>query len=505
MFISKLLRNLSSNYVTAACSALVSLYLTPLLFNYLHASHFGLLVFAIAAEALLETVDFGIMSTTVRFVSVMQARRQLAEIRELVSTLFFLALAVGALWAMLLAGGSSLIVWLFSVRVSGMEPQSVAMVIAVIGTSCLPEMPATALRGYLHGIQDFHLSNVVEVLAILIRAGWMLAAMHAGYGLVAIGAAYPVASVVRLGAMLVVVRRIKVPCTPRWSQCNRRRLRELGPFALWSFADENVRLLFAQADVLVATRMLPVAEVGLLSIGRRIPAFIQRFASQAAVVGYPIASEAAARSQQSNEALQRFTLVTARNTLAFFMPLGAVLILWAQDILRLWIGPEAVPAATTLQLFVLFALLAGLTDHVINVLYAAGDPRSAAVVAAGQLVGGIPLAFWAALHFGMTGIAAALVAAEFVSAVLFFRIALQKIQLPSARFLRMALLPVLLAGLPAASAVVISFNSLPHNLVGLAISSFAASLLFLFFFGLVVTGWASRPLRSRLRHLLVDV
>lgn len=505
MFVSKLLRNLSSNFATAACSALVSLCLTPLLFNYLHASRFGVLVFATAAEALLETVDFGLMSAMIRFVSVMKERQEIASLRALVSTLFFVGLVMGAAWAALLAGGSSLVVSLFALRVPDMDKQAVAMVVAVIGVTCLTELPATVLRGYLQGIQDFHLSNAVEVFSILARATWMLAAMHAGYGLIGIAAAFPVASVLRLCGMLMVARWSTVPFAPRLSLCSRERLGELKRFAVWTFADENVRLWFAQADVFVATRVLPVAEVGLLSIGRRFPAFIQRCTNEAAVVGYPIASGAAARGAEANGALQRFAIVTARNTAAFFVPVGAVLIVWAGDILRLWIGPAAVPAAPVLQIFVFFALLAGLTDHVTVLLYATDQASRAAVIAAGQLVGGVVLAFWAAVHFGIKGVAAALVLAEAVAAVLLLRLVLKKIHLPIQRFLRTALLPVVLAGLPVVAAVPLTYYVLPHNLLGLTLSSVAALLLFLFFLGLAVTGRASQPIRSRLRHLLVEV
>lgn len=505
MLVSKLLRNLSSNYVTAACSAVVALFLTPLLFNYLQPSRYGVLVFAIAAEALLETVDFGIMTAMIRFVSIKQATGQLLELRELVSTLFFVAAGMGAASAALLAGGSSWIVSLSAVHGSGLSAKTVALVIAVIGVSCLVELPGTVLRGFLQGLQDFHLSNAVEASAVLMRAAWMLAAMHEGYGLVGIALAFPAAALYRLGAMLLVARRAEVPFTPQWSLCRRARLAELKEFAAWTFADENVRLWFAQADVFIATRVLPIAEVGLLSIGRRIPGFIQRCTNQTAVVGFPIVSGAAARGVEAQGALQRFAIVTARNTFAFFVPVGAVLMVWAPDLLRLWIGPAAVPAAPVLRIFILFALLAGLTDHVTNLLYATDQPRSAAVIAAGQLVGGVPLAFWAARHFGIAGIAAAFVVVELLAAVFLFRMALRKIELSVGRFLRAALLPVLLAALPSATAVPFTYLVLPHNPLGLLTSSACALILFLFFFGLVVTGWESQPIRSRLRHLLVEV
>ena len=501
MVLQRFLRNILSNYALIAVTGLAGIVLTPLLFHHLKPAGFAILAFALTVCAVLETLDLGTFNSLVRFVSDLAARAEFQKLNCLVSTVFYLMLGVGLLETVVLAVLSPFIERYFQLHATISEPGW--LVLTIVGSSAAFQLPATALRGHLEGCQDFHLANAVEISSQMLRALAILLLLHAGFGLVAISAVFPLTALVRLAGLVAAARWATIPLTPRLSHANLVSLRQIRSFASLSFVEDTATRWYGQADVLLAAKLLPLPELAILSIARRIPWAVIQFARQPTWVAYPMVSAASARNDHS--ALRKFLVVSTRNLLAVVLPLASAIFIWGEEILRLWVGMEAIPGATVFRILLLFAVFASLQEAPLTLLYGLGQINLSAGLSIGMLTAAIGIGAWACSRNGLSGLAAAFAAIQILGTSLLCWKALKVAGLPVRVWLSRAVVPAVVATLPAAAWFLISYQLLPRNIIGLVISTLVGMSLFFGLFVGLVTGWTSQAWRSRFKRLLLEI
>src|SRR5574340_949347 len=131
---------------------------------------------------------------------------------------------------------------------------------------------------------------------------------------------------------------------------------------------------------------------------------------------------AASAGSGRQEPLQRYLLVTTRNMLATILPIGAVLFIWSEVILRLWIGEAATAASPLLRLYVLLALGAALKEVPLTYLYGIGTIGFSVTLIVALVAGAWVIGFAATLRWGSS----ALVATYGISQVVAWLVLLQR-------------------------------------------------------------------------------
>ena len=266
MSLSRLVRNVFSNYVWFAISGLTGFFLTPILLHALRPGNYAIYIFSSGVLGIVQLLGLGLISTLVRVVSDLVAREEYAELSRLVSIAFYLLLVLGTIGAITLAIFSHLITRFFGITGSAAAPAY--LVVALLSLDLINN-PGLALSAYLEGCQDFHLANAIHATTIVLRAVLMVLLLKAGFGLLAIAAVVPLAGALWLVGLLFMARRCSIPFTPRLKEVNLNSLKQQWNFASLAFFENGAARCFYALDTFLAAKMLPLPNLAILAVARR--------------------------------------------------------------------------------------------------------------------------------------------------------------------------------------------------------------------------------------------
>jgi O-antigen/teichoic acid export membrane protein len=494
------LRNVFSGYAQVASAALVAFILTPLLFHHLGPTNYAILALAIIVEALLETSDLGMTWALVRYVSNFSARRWDFENRQLGSSAFLFLIGLGTLYSALLALLSPSLANFFHVNGSANAPGS--RVIALVGFSLVFQLPSGGLRGMLLGRQDFHLANAVDVFFQWTRGGALLFALLLGGDLITLSALFPVLALLRLVGLLLVSHGSRFAFRPRLAEVNFESLRQIQNFASLSFLQDLADRLFGHSDTFIAAKLLPLPQLSILVIARRLPQALYTLTHQSLSIAYPIVSSADARH---HEQAQRYLFLLTRNVSAMVIPLAAFMYVWAGVILHLWVGPEVLSGLPVFRAYVGCAVFGALSEVPFVILYGLGHIRFSATLSVSLFVGSLLLGAWACSRAGLVALAESFAGAQALRTVLLFGKAFQLTSANPAQWFKKAVLPVLLPALPTFGWLWVTYTFLPRTVLGLLVSALTSLLVFTITFARLVTGSGDQAWKVRLKRLLVEI
>jgi O-antigen/teichoic acid export membrane protein len=493
----RVLSNISLNFVALATSAVLSFWATPVLFIRLGQLQYAVLVFAIATVTIIEAVDFGVMTTVVRFTAEYHESGEHIALRRLATTAFYLSIAAGIIFAAALWVVAAPVLKFFHLA----EGHRAITAFRLICSALAFEFPGILLRSVLDGLQNFGRAAMIETAYQTVRTVGSVALLYSGFGLVAVSGIFLLSSAIYLAGMLAMsIRAIPGLGVGHPGDIRVSSLRPLRRFSLGVFVEESMRRLFLTSDIYVAARMLAAPEVALLAITRRIPWALQRFAQQGIVVGFPIATAAA--SQGDSERLRRYLLVTTRNVLAIALPAGIAIGIWADVLLRIWVGPEVVNGSPILRMFLVLSVFAAVQQMAVDFLMAAGKVCTTAVIS-GLMVGCTftAVAYWTRAG-NLLALATGLTLVQAAAAMALLRIAQRQAGLTTKNLLRSAVMPPVIAALVFG---VVTFSprlwGYSQPLVAL-LSVFLASCTFLVVYTRFAPGIEGVPLKNRLQHMV---
>ncbi|OFW13850.1 MAG: hypothetical protein A3H27_10285 [Acidobacteria bacterium RIFCSPLOWO2_02_FULL_59_13] len=331
----------------------------------------------------------------------------------------------------------------------------------------------------------------------------MVVLLYAGFGLLPIAALFPATALLGLIGLLAMARRASVPFRPRLAEVNWASLKQVWGFASLTFVEDTLTLWFLQVNSFLAAKLLPLPDLAILAVARRFPQALTDLSVQTLVVAYPMVASAAARKDQP--ALERFLMIATRNILALMLPIAAALFVWAEVILRLWIGGDVLAGVPVFKALLFFAVFAGLQDVPLNLLYGVGKIRFSAALSGVLLAAAIGVGAWACAHYGLIGLAVSYAAIQMAGTVLLYAYSLRFVQIPFRHWLRKAVAPNLWPALATILWFWISSRAVAHNLVGLTISTAIGFVLFFTLFAGLVGGSQKQPWKTRVRRLLTEI
>jgi O-antigen/teichoic acid export membrane protein len=121
-----------------------------------------------------------------------------------------------------------------------------------------------------------------------------------------------------------------------WYGGSRFHIRTLVSYSSALFVMNLGGYLESRSDEIVIGGFLPLASVTPYNLARRLSGLPQSLTEQFLMLLLPMASEIHAKEKQ--EQLRSLYIISTRVTLAIFLPIALILIIFAQPILTLWIG-----------------------------------------------------------------------------------------------------------------------------------------------------------------------
>jgi O-antigen/teichoic acid export membrane protein len=499
MSTSRLVRNVAANYLAYALNVAIVLVLTPILLHGLGKAEFALFVLVQALYALLGWLDLGLLVGLIRFVTAARERGDDVAVREVVSTAFYGLAGLGALASALLWLLAGPVARLYDLPEGTSRLAADALRYGSIGLAL--DLAAFVLTSYLQAQHEFHLPNITEMVARLLRAGLIVLLIWQGYGLLAIVAVFPLVAATRLLGNLVMCRLSRHPFFPSLGQVRFASLRGLRRFSILTFLDDNVNLAFLQADVLLGARVLALPQLALIGAVRPLPGMLPQVSRQALTVAFPMI--VAAEARQQHEARGRFLTIATRNWLLLSALFCVPLLLWATPLLALWLGPEFTGAAGLLRVLLLAALAASFVYIPSTLLYGIGRVGYCTIVTLSTTTLGVLLGILGGWRFGPTGLAWALVAAQVATVTLLYLGAARYVATRPGKLLAAVLIPTLPAILLAAGISWLGVHFLPHSWLTMLgtglLTALAAGGFFVFRLKTPQRGW-----RATVRGLIME-
>lgn len=434
-----ILRNVASNWIGFAVSALLTLILTPYVLHSLGASRYGIWAITASVIGYYGLLDFGIRGAINQYLTRFIAVGDHKAASECLST------AVAVLAGVAAACG------LITVVVAHVAPQALNLpadahdeafwTIMIVGLTSSVQLVAFPFMSVFVATQRFDYANAIGVSTRLASALLVFAALENGYGLIGVSAATCSANLLDYGVRWLVARRLAPFLKLSVHGVSRTRLRELGGFGIWTFLLSVNSTLYQHAQPLIIGLLMPISAVGhyALAVG-----LIQQIVGVLAPIGqviYPAATSLHARAGN----LRRLYHDGARLMMLVMICVVLIAAVWAEDFYRLWLGERFIRESPypSLALLLQLLLLSVVTNYTSNVaaqlLMGAGHVRPFSLL---LLIGSalnLGLCLLLVGPYGLVGIAIATVVASVVIDLIAVPVLLQmKLGLSVADFARSA-------------------------------------------------------------------
>ena len=444
-------RNVAASYAGTAAESGAFLLLTPFLVRSLGLAMFGLWGLAVALTDWMQLLDFGLREAILKFAAAHQARADAPAVRRL---------ADAALWLYMVASLLSLVVgvWLerFVLPALIRSPEDLSAVrtaVLLLTLSAAISFPAGAAGAMLEGLARFDLINLFRTGHAILRVVFIVGALQFDMGIAGVAAAELLARLFLHAWRWIAIHRIDPALVP-WPRRHPKELRVLLGFGAWSGLRNAAEVAAARLYEPMVAALAGVSAVGAFYAGRRLASTSAEVVVPMAGVLVPLSSEMEASGRHS--ALRRTLLSSTKIAVVVGLPIALLLGIGAHAILASWLGGRAPDAEPVLAAFSAVFLLTAVMMPSEAVLLGLGRTRLLAVVGLCQIGITIALGIPLTKAMGPTGLALAAlagVAAAQVGGLI--PIAARGCGLGVGALLRQAVLPPLIAGVPAAGVLLL--------------------------------------------------
>jgi O-antigen/teichoic acid export membrane protein len=345
----RILKNAGANVARGGTSALVALALPPLLTRSMSAEAYGTWTLVLQLSAYIGYLDFGIQTAVGRFVAFGRERNDRDYCNRMVSTAI-MVLGVAALLGLIAAVGIAFILpRLFHQMPSSLLSQARVAIFLVAGSLAIG-LPFSAFNGVFVGMHRYEIPAFTIGGSRLLSAGLLVLIVHRGGGLLWMGAATACVNLISYALQFAVYRKLAADVTPELTAVAGESLRELVDyclsFSLWTYAS----LLVAGVD-LILVGFFQYQEVPYYAVAATLVMFLAGL--QSATFNALLSPAAALHARGNASELGRMLVTSTRYGTFLLLLTGVPLLLWADPILTLWVGPTyASHAALYLRILV---------------------------------------------------------------------------------------------------------------------------------------------------------
>lgn len=378
--------------------------------SYLGSARFGLWMTALSAAALLSFATLGLDKGLLNALAAAHGRGNRAAARRLVSTAFFLLLAIVGALALLLALAYPLVPWAALLNATAAAPEAgpvMAVLILCTLLALLGSIADTVQAAYQEGF----VNGLWEAVGKLLGLGALAAAIAfradlPGLALGFVGA--PLLAALGNALLLFAQRRRWLAPRPRLVQRKVAR-RLLGAGSLF-FLSQLALTVAYYADNLIVAALAGSDAVAAYAVTARLFDFPGMLLLLIGGALWPPLAEALARGDigWAERGLRRLIIASLGLCAATALPL----ILIGPEALRWWVGSEIAAPPSLFAAFGLFWMLSALTQPVGVFLSAANALRFQLGCVVLLAAGGLALKLLLAARFGMVGVAWGRVLAE---------------------------------------------------------------------------------------------
>ena len=412
-----LIRHTAYNLLGLGLPLIVAVGTIPVLISELGADRFGLLTLIWAVVSYFGLFDLGLGRALTQQLSTAFARGEEERIGPLVWTALAIMLCLGIVAGLLMAFLAS-----WGVGTLQAVPDRTEAVNAVYAmATSMPFIVLTAgLRGVLEARHAFGTINLIRLpMGLFTFLGPLLVVLYFSGNLSTIAWVLVSGRVVACLAHAWFVWR-ELPSLQKNFAIHRQLAASLCASGGWLSVSNVVSPFMGYVDRFVIGATVSAAAVAYYATPNELITKLWIIPGALTSVLFPTFAAQAARQGE-----QAWTLFkqAVQGLFAVMLPISVGLVLFAHDLLALWINPDfAAHSAPVLQLFAVGILINCLAHVPFTLIQSAGTARSTAIVHCVELPFFLVALWWFTFKFGVTGAAMAWVLRMVVDTALMFLI-----------------------------------------------------------------------------------
>lgn len=339
--VRRIFENAVSGWVRLFMQMAVFALLTPFIIAMLGKDQFGLWAFALSVVSFCELFDFGLSTTSVKYVAHTQAEKNFTKQNRMLSTLFFCFIGLALLGAITLS--------LYKI-IFPETNQTVFLLICILGCRLFViSLPFSLFRGILVGDQRIVAANTIALFGILLYALLVVICLKLGYGVVALG----VCNLISAGVEHVLYMIFSYRYLPNLSISFKnadfgRTLKEMFSFSSSQFLANIGSLVLNNVDVLVVKFFFSYSTVAIYAIALRLTTYGYMLVKQFTNVLTPVI--VSLDIGKEHDKLAKLFIEGSRVAIFFSTPILVFAVMIGKPFLVLWLGADFAAAAYPLIL-----------------------------------------------------------------------------------------------------------------------------------------------------------
>jgi O-antigen/teichoic acid export membrane protein len=342
-----------SNYIGKFINLISWFVLAPFLLNHLGDRSYGLWVLVGSVTAYGFLLNFGITDAITKYVAEYRAKGEMEQARSIIATGLLLNAGLGLLLIFVSVLLAPFFTNLFNVTTAEESTATWLFLLSGIGVGLA--IPCGIATAVLRGLQRFDLLNISGVLATLLTAGATIIILLSHGGVIGLAIVGITITLLIQIFNIWLIYQIAPELRFGWHSGSRSHIRTLASYSSALFVMSLGGHLESRSDEIVIGGFLPVASVTPYNLARQLSGLPQALTGQFLTLLLPLASEIHAK--ENLEQLRSLYLISTRVTLAIFLPIALILVIFAKDILTLWIGANYAQYAYLILILVTASLI----------------------------------------------------------------------------------------------------------------------------------------------------
>lgn len=334
-------RNLVANYASQGWRALMMLAFVPVYIRYMGIEAYGLIGIFTVLQAWLALLDFGFRPMLVREMARFTAGAHTGhEIRDLLRSVEWI---LGLVAILVTAGIALAAEWLAThwLNATSLSTDTVATAFCIMGALCGLRLLENIYVSALVGLQKQVLEGSLGAALATVRAGGAVAVLA---WIAPTADAFflwqGVVSVLSVALFSYAVYR-SLPAADARAQFSTRLLRDVWTFGSGMLAITFLALLLTQVDKVLLSRLLPLQDFGYYALAGAVASVLYLFVGPIATAFYPRFTEFVTRGDAAS--LQTTYHQAAQLNSVMLGSTAAMLIVFGESVLTLWMGKSLVP------------------------------------------------------------------------------------------------------------------------------------------------------------------
>lgn len=366
---------------------------------------YGLWVLVGSVFAYAMTLQLGMSSAINRHIPVLLVNEDKAGINCVVSTSVFFFSAVGLIIILVALLVSQFLGDWFSLPADLIDPGK--KLVLLVGGFFAVSMPLRPFAAVISGLQRYDIHGLGRLIPIVVRAGIVIWALSAGYGILAVGLIFGICEITMHGVYMLCARKLLSPISISFAFFDFALLREMLAYGFNTFLYLTTGIIVLRAsDIILAVFMTPgdvsgfaIAAAPLLMITQLIQASVGALK--------PAVSDLDTRDDDVR--IREISFLGQKYSLLLLIPAVCFLLVMGNEFLQLWVGDEFSDLGAVLAVLALgrFFMIAQYSNFL--VLVGKGEHRVFGGIAVAMAISAVVfgICFVGVFQWGVMGMAMA--------------------------------------------------------------------------------------------------